>query len=231
MRDKAAEAPVGQAWTVRWVGAQRDVLAGDVSGKIDLATLADFPHLYALGPREGLQGEVSVFDGMPSVARVVDGRIEMDGSFDHRACFLVFATVAAWDEIVLAGPVRGVPALEDVVVKAATGSRAGEPLPFRITGRVERLTFHVLDKRDGLPHTPELHERAKVHFAVEREAVEIIGFLSSRHRGIFTPKDANLHMHVKTIDDRVSGHLEEVELAGGASLWLPRKRGGKDKGS
>lgn len=216
---------------MRWVGAQRDVLAGDVSGQIDLGTLADLPHLYALGPREDLQGEVTVFDGLPSVARVVDGRIEVDRSFGHRACFLVFATVAAWDEAVLAEPVRGGSALEDAVVKAVIGSGAGEPFAFRITGQAERAAFHVLHKRDGLPHTPALHERAKVHFTIEREAVEIIGFFSSRHRGIFTPRDANLHMHVRTVDDRVSGHVEDVELAAGASLWLPRTGGGKDGSS
>ncbi len=231
MRDNRADAPSEPAWAVRWVGAQRDVLAGDISGKIDLGTLAALPHLYALGPREGLQGEVTVFDGRPSVARVVEGRIEIDRSFDHHACFLVFATVATWEETVLAGPICGVPVLEDIVVEAAAGSRVGAPLPFRVTGRANRVAFHVLDKRDGLAHSPALHERAKIHFALEGEAVEIIGFFSSRHHGIFTPKDANVHLHVRTIDDRMSGHLEEVELAPGASLWLPRDGGEKDGGS
>src|SRR5262249_17845900 len=80
-------------------------------------------------------------------------------SFDHHACFLVFATVDAWDETVLAGPVRGVSEFEVVLAEAATGSRGAEPLPFRITGHAERVAYHVLDKRDGLPHTLALHER------------------------------------------------------------------------
>ncbi|HXJ83405.1 MAG TPA: hypothetical protein VMS64_32555 [Candidatus Methylomirabilis sp.] len=227
---RSAPMPDDDVWTVRWIGAQRDVLAGDLSGKIDLRTLADVPHLYALGPCEGLQGEVTVFDGRPSIARVVAGRIEVDARLDHHACFLVFASVPGWDEVVLTRPIRGVPTLEEEVVKASTSARARLPLPFRVTGRAEHAMLHVLDKRDGLPHTPELHERAKVHFAVEQKAVEIIGFLSSQHRGIFTPKDANLHMHIRTLDDRTSGHLETVELAAGASLWLPHSRGGKGDG-
>ena len=42
--------------TVRWVGAQRDVLSGDIGAKVALRTLVDLPHLYALGPRAGVTG-------------------------------------------------------------------------------------------------------------------------------------------------------------------------------
>ena len=33
---------------VRWAGAQRDVLGGDISGRVDLAELAAIPDLYGL---------------------------------------------------------------------------------------------------------------------------------------------------------------------------------------
>jgi acetolactate decarboxylase len=123
---------------VRWVGAQRDMLAGDVSGTIDLATLAHLPHLYALGPREGLQGEVSIFDGRPSVSRVVDGRIDVDSSFQHRACSLAYATVPAWDETALAHAVPDVASFEERLLETATGRGTTEPFPFRVAGRAER---------------------------------------------------------------------------------------------
>ncbi len=41
---------------VAWVGAQRDVLAGDRRAVVRLAELRRFVHLYALGPLEGLRG-------------------------------------------------------------------------------------------------------------------------------------------------------------------------------
>jgi hypothetical protein len=59
------EAPVAP---VRWVGAQRDVLAGGIGGLVDLRTLAGRPPLDALGPLEGCRGELSVFD-VPRLAR------------------------------------------------------------------------------------------------------------------------------------------------------------------
>jgi hypothetical protein len=81
------------AVSVRWVGAQRDVLGGDTRGKIALASLVDRPHPYALGPRAGVSGEVTILDGVPWIARVLDGRLEVEQSFDHAACFLVYAEV------------------------------------------------------------------------------------------------------------------------------------------
>ena len=97
-----------------------------------------------------------------------------------------------------------------------------QPFPFLIYATPERATFHVLDKRDGLTHTPELHEKAKVRFVLQREPVEVIGFYSNRHRGIFTPADVSVHMHVRSADGRMSGHLEKIQLQRGATLAVPR---------
>jgi hypothetical protein len=55
---------------VRWTGAQREVLDGDLRGHGELETLSTAAHLYALGPLEGLRGEVSIFDSVPSIARI-----------------------------------------------------------------------------------------------------------------------------------------------------------------
>ena len=86
--------------------------------------------------------------------------------------------------------------------------------------------LHVLDKRDGERHTPERHEAAKVRFTLEDRAAVILGFYSTAHRGIFTPADADVHMHLKTADDRISGHVERVRLAAGARLGFPEEEVG-----
>jgi len=65
--------------SVRWIGAQRDVLGGDIEGKVALASLADPAHLYALGPRAGVSGEVTILDGVPWIARVLDVGLSVDG--------------------------------------------------------------------------------------------------------------------------------------------------------
>jgi hypothetical protein len=211
--------------SVRWVGAQRDVLGGDVSGKISLASLADHPHLYALGPRAGVTGEITVFDGEPSIARVLDGHLRVEKTLDHEACFLVYAQVAAWHEAVQRRRLDGEAALEAAVLSAAreVGVDDTVPLVFLVRATAADVTFHVLDKRDGLPHTADLHERAKVRFQIGRQAVEVLGFYSSRHRGIFTPRDSDLHMHLRTLDGQASGHVEKIAIEPGAVIAVSRE--------
>jgi len=212
--------------TVRWVGAQRDVLGGDVQGKLSLRSMAHLSHLYGLGPRAGVSGEITIFDGVPSVARVVDGKVGVEASFDHDACFLVWAEVAAWTEARQPDPIDGETALEQAVLGAAQAASLDplQPLVFLVRAPAADATFHVLDKRDGLPHTPALHERAKVRFGVAGQAVEVLGFCSSEHRGIFTPRDSNLHMHLRTADGRMSGHVEALSVAPGAVIAVPARR-------
>ena len=209
--------------SVRWVGAQRDVLGGDVEGKVDLLSLTRRPHLYALGPRAGVSGEITVLDGEPSVARIVDRQIHVTADDDHAACFLVYDHVDRWCERVEEKPIDNEAMLTAAVLGAAgaVGLDADAPLIFLLRSPAATVTFHVLDKRDGLPHTPERHERAKVRFEIERQAVEVLGFYSTQHRGIFTPKDSDLHMHFRTLNGRVSGHVERIAVDPGAVIAVP----------
>ena len=208
---------------VRWIGAQRDVLDGDLRGHGDLEALSTASHLYALGPLEGLRGEVSIFDSVPSIARIEKDCVVTAVSWSARACFLVWAQVPKWSE--------GTPSLAsadlDGIERAAV-ALAGEggldparPLPFRIHGTAVEATLHVLDKRDDLPHNPERHEKAKVRRLLAHAPVELIGFYSRQHRGIFTPKESNVHVHLRTEDGLISGHLETIRLAEGARVAVP----------
>jgi hypothetical protein len=211
-------------FTVKWVGAQRNVLQGDISGHIALTSISDLRNLYAIGPAERLRGEISIFDSLPSISRITDGALYINTDFKVNACFLVYAQVSTWRRITIPSAIRDEATLETYILKFASGLGidVAQPFPFLINATAERATFHVLDKRDGLTHTPELHEKAKVRFVLQGEPVEVIGFYSNRHRGIFTPGDANVHMHIKSADRRMSGHLEKIQLERGASLAVPR---------
>ena len=165
--------------SVRWVGAQRDVLGGDIDGQV-LRSLMGVPHLYALGPRVGVSGEITVFDGTPCIARVIDGRIRLEDSADHAACFLVWDHVETW-----------------------------------------HVTFHVLDKRDGLPHTPERHEQAKGALSDRR----------MRRRGAGVLLDAvSRHLHpegLRSAPERADGRRSRVGPRGTDHRWA----GGRHRGA
>jgi len=210
-------------WEVRWAGAQRNLMTGDIRSTIHLDELAGRPSLCALGPREHLQGEITVIRGRAAVSRVVEGRIVVDAGFDHRAPFLAWVEVGRWRERPLAAPAANLSELDALVVDAARrgGIDAAGPFPFLLRGRAERVNLHVLDKRDGRTHTRELHEAAKVKFAFAPLDVEVIGFYAPAHRGVFIPHDANMHLHLSSVDGAVAGHVDDIQLSADAILSLP----------
>lgn len=214
-----------QATEVRTAGEMRRVMReGDLSASIDLRELASVPHLYAIGPLEGLRGEVTIWDGTPSIARVRDGAVETLSSFAFKASFLVYAEVPAWHEVPVPAEVVDARQLEAFVAQAASrnGVDPKQAFPFGLRASATRAAFHVVDKADDSPHTPEKHESVKVPFGIADTPVRLIGFYSDHHQGVFTHHDSNIHVHVITQDGRQSGHLESLELGPGAVLLLPK---------
>jgi acetolactate decarboxylase len=213
----------GPGYSLGWVGAQRQVLAGDLTPRATLRDYMGVPHLYALGPLAGLQGEVTVIDGTPLVTTLPGGLMRVEQSFDHRACFLVHAEVPRWRWIEQAAELAAWATLAPLLRHAAmdAGLEAAGPLPFRITGRATAGTVHVLDRRDDHPHSPERHEAIKVRFPVAAEEVEVIGFHSDQHHGIFVPKDSPLHAHLAARGRVFAGHVDALRLDAGWRFGLP----------
>lgn len=208
---------------MRWAGALRVVLAGDLGSHVSLERLAGLPHLYAVGPAAGLRGEITVVDGRPYVSRVEDGRVVVERSFRHEAAFLVWAQIARWHDLDIPETVVDGRALEDFVVKRTreSGMAIETPFAFAVTGVAAHVSLHILDRRDDRPHSRERHEEIKVPFAIERRAVDVVGFCSPRHAGIFVPAGRRTHMHVCSRDGGVAGHVDDLRLGPGMTLRLP----------
>jgi acetolactate decarboxylase len=216
-------ATTGAGAGVHWAGAQRAVLAGDLGSHVSLERLAGLAHLYAVGPVAGLRGEITVVDGRPYVSRVEGGRIVVDRSFRHEAAFLVWAEVARWHDVDIPDTVLDGRDLEDFVVEQTreSGMASETPFAFVVTGMAARVSLHILDRRDDRPHSRERHEEIKVPFTIERCAVDVVGFCSQRHAGIFIPAGRRTHMHVCSRDGGVAGHVDELRLGPGMTLRLP----------
>ena len=62
------------------IGSLREaVMMGKRTILLDLRTLKDQPHLYGIGPIEGLAGEVTITNGRPALARVGAGEGLLEG--------------------------------------------------------------------------------------------------------------------------------------------------------
>ena len=208
---------------VEWLGSQGDFIAGKAEEAISLERFDAFESLYAVGPLEQARREVSICDSVPLVSDVQSGQVNVTIDSYRHAAFLVYAIVENWRRVTVPEPIETEQQLENQLVAWAvtSGIDVDQPFAFLLNGLVAQATFHVLCNRGRGRYNAELHEKSKVRFPIANESVEVVGFYSRHHRGIFTPRDSNFHMHVRTLDNRFSGHLEVFNWEHGVMLYLP----------
>jgi alpha-acetolactate decarboxylase len=214
----------------RWFGALHAIMhEGRTETAVKLADVVAGPGTFGLGALTGLDGEVTVVDGVVWLARPrADGtaevrRADLEGADrDQGATLFVVAGVASWREIPLA---RDVAWSElDAFLEAALPERGyavDVPIALRIEGPVAGLRWHVVDGSKleaGAGHAD--HARASVSGRLERVDAQLVGFFSTAHQGVFTHAGASTHFHAVIADPLTSGHVDEVTLLRGARLFV-----------
>lgn len=197
---------------VRVAGAMRNVMwKGELGGIISMDSLSK-KGFYGLGPLEGLRGELLLLDGKPIVSRVKnDTLIEVTEEPEARAPFFVYAKATDWKEMNLPENVKDLASLEEFL--DGHFSQEEKPAVFRLKGRAQSALIHVQDLPPGSRvSSPEEAHAGQKEFRVSDEEVEILGFYSTRHQGIFTHHDTHLHMHLLTKDASKMGHMDELSF-------------------
>lgn len=215
------------SFTVETAGAQREtIMEGKRDSVIELAALPSSNGLIALGPIEGLTGEITIIDGKVSLARVAaDGSLMASNERDVGAPFLVWADVRGeWTEIALPPNTQTLAALETFVGEQGQAAGLEGAFPFKVTGRPDRVSLHVLKADPAKPHPAgmDAHKDIQAHFEIVSMPVTLAGFYSRKHQGVFTHMGSNSHVHVVADSGDLSGHAQEVEFGTGAfTLFLP----------
>ncbi|MBC8400591.1 MAG: decarboxylase [Candidatus Marinimicrobia bacterium] len=210
---------------MEYKGALKNIMhKGDISAKADLSVFENTKHFYALGAIENLKGEIQVFDSKPSNTMVIDSTLTFDNSFNKKATLLVYASVSKWKSINIPDNVVTYKQLENYIEQTAKENqiKIDEPFPFLIEGTPKSFNWHVINWKDGdTEHSHEKHISSGLHESINDRQIEMLGFYSDSHHAIFTHHTTNMHIHVKTIDNRIAGHVDGLTLGKGMILKLP----------
>lgn len=207
-------------------GALRTMMSGDLYATASLDTLAVKPHLYALGAMENLKGEIQIFESKVSNSLVEYGALAISDSFNIGATLLVYAQVQDWESFTLSSSVKSKSELEIEIAALAKeyGIDSEKPFPFLIEGSIASLSWHVIDWKDGdTVHTHKKHQESGLNGVIENKKVEILGFYSTKHKAVFTHHTTFMHMHFKTKDSSIAGHLDDLVLGEEMILKLPKR--------
>lgn len=209
--------------TVKIVGAMKNVMwKGQLGSNINLDTISNKKGLYGLGPLSYLSGELLINDGKSYSSKVIsDTSMIVDESYKVSAPFFVYTTVNEWTEITLPTNIKSIPDLEKFIEKMTTEYQ--RPFAFKLKGVVAKAVIHIQNLAKGTKvSSPEEAHQGQVKYHLAEEPSEIIGFFSTKHKGIFTHHDTYLHMHLITKDENKMGHLDELEIEQ-MKLYLPKK--------
>jgi hypothetical protein len=223
-------APAGARWrsdTVRVFGTLREALRdGETHARVDVATIAS-PRLVAVGAAAGLDGEITIKDGVCHVSRVRSGAVETRRSADVAATLMCAAEVERWQHVPVAADIAPA-ALDRFVARAAgtVGIDTRAPFPFVVEGELVALSMHVLAgecpiraARLGIAPTSPPFERR-----FERVAGQLVGFHAEDGGGVITHHGSATHVHaIVPGDGGFTGHCDAVGVAAGAVLWLPAR--------
>ena len=212
-------------------GALRLIMhQGEWQRRVDLAPMANQAGLYGLGAIEGLDGEVTIWDGELWVSRP-DGsggfETTKNSSDDLGATLLVTSTVDGWSDIPIEGSLSWTEIDAFVEAQAsAAGLDTSHPFPFLLEVSPGRLDWHVIDgsRIPSDSHGHEAHVSTAVRGELSNRPVEILGFFSKNHRGVFTHHISDTHLHVVDRAEEVTGHVDHLDIANVGLLRIPASR-------
>jgi len=211
---------------VEYKGALKNMMRkGDISAKADLKSFENTENFYALGAIENLKGEIQIFDSKSFNTIVIDSStLTFDNSFHKKATLLVYASVNKWKSINIPDDVVAYEQLERYIEQTAKENqiKIDEPFPFLIEGKAKSFDWHVINWKDGdTEHSHERHINSGLNGTINNRHIEMLGFYSDSHHAIFTHHTTNMHIHVKTVDNKIAGHVDGLTLGKGMILKLP----------
>jgi acetolactate decarboxylase len=207
---------------VHSIAAMKDVMwKGELFGKINLDTIKNKTGLYGLGPESYLTGEILINDGKIFVSRVEkDSSIVIEQNNNIVAPFFVYGNVQTWHKTALPKTIKSIKDLEQFLDNETKSQT--RPFAFKLDGRISDGIIHIQNLPKGTKvSSPKEAHQGQVNYELKNEDVEIIGFFSTEHQGIFTHHDSYLHMHLITKDIKKMGHLDEINFED-MTLYLPK---------
>ncbi len=210
---------------VKVAGEMKNIMhKADLSAHIALDTLLTRPHMYGLGPAEGIKGELMIIDIKAYWCKIENGKANTSVNNSAKAAMLVYAQVPSWKSITITDGVKDYAALEKKVEELAlkNGLSLDEPFPFMIKGNVAKSTYHIIDWKEVIQHTFDNHKQFAQYGNFNKEPVTLLGFYSNKHHSIFTHHSTNMHVHIMDDKKNTVGHLEEISTsAGSMTLIIP----------
>lgn len=196
-------------------GSLKEVMReGNLKSSINLSHL-DRKSLFAVGPLNRLSGEVTVVDGECYISKVHEAKIKISKSCDVEAPFLVWSNPHGFEKITKTIKVKDLNELNSKIDGfLLAGGVIEDAVTLKIKGLFKNVRFHILDLSSdfsGMMNHQNHHKIQKGFVLESSKPLELVGFFSRKHQGIFVHHGEMLHLHFIDSETGNSGHIDDFE--------------------
>lgn len=191
--------------------------------RVQLEDLSMTNNTFGLGAIEGLAGEILIWEGKSLVSKSVSGQVSIEESVDYGAALMVLTEAEGWNEFSLS-QVSSLLDLEAAIEEKAMtlGYDSNAIIPFRISGKIDDLDWHVINAEEASEPSHEAYKAAGFSGQEKGKSVEILGFFSKNHQGIFTHHGSFLHLHFIDQEAENMGHVDGLKFSSAVKFYLPK---------
>ena len=222
---------------VEYAGSQKRIFeTGTAEKTVSVAAMAACADSFGVGAVAGLDGEITVFEGKPYVTKIRGDSYSVDHGQEHDAVFAVWTCQSKWRSEPIPAEIKGYVELQNFVKERAAAAHIDvtKPFPFLISGSPAEVKWHInIDKSEGKPINSEIFTKSKANYVARNQPMDIIGFYSERHPGVFisafapaVPKESGLknviHIHMVARDGKAAGHIDDIKPSPEMTLLLPK---------
>jgi len=214
----------GDGGAVEHYGTLRAIMMDhDYSAKVNLKDFEQKENLYAVGALEGIQGEIIILNSKPYIAHFDKALMIIDSLYDFEAAMLVTSQTEAWNTSDVPQEPMDQSAFEEFLLQvgAANGFTRDDVFPFILEGRIDSLSWHIVN--GTMPQPGQSHRESGVKGSLKDDQVTMLGFYSNHDQGIFTHNSTHFHIHYISADKRIVGHVDDFVTGKTMKLKIPKR--------
>lgn len=207
---------------VKIFGSLHSIMQGDLSAHFDLRDLEHQKHVYGLGSVAGFKGEFVIVDSKPYIATVQDSSLVINQNFNSQAAMIVYGQVANWKEFKLRNVPSDLSEFEKEMDHFALENQLQDKIiTVLINGPVNALDWHVVNwNPEDKVHTHKKHKESGLHGTIKNKNVTLVGFFSTKHKGIISHMNSNIHLHFVNDNKTIAGHVDGVSFSKDAHFYM-----------
>lgn len=208
-----------QTFDVKIIGNYLDGISGRSQEQVDLKTIKLGPKTFGLGLEAETQAEIIVYKGKVYKSRFDNEGITTTKNKNTVASYLVYSRVKRWQKHQLPSTIRSLEDLEAEVAKIITENNLleSESIPFLVVGNPISANWHI----ELFPGTDRRLNNQGFFF---QDVIKAVGFFASDQQGVITSSNSRIHIHVTNRRKEKVGHLDDIKMAGGMTLWVPKQK-------